>query len=121
MQTAVHWAAVLASDVCSSNFLRHQPLVLFHTVQGNKRQQNGDSLDVVLIFRIIAVVLVLTDFQSSGATEHNEDDAHVAHEDHSPLADAGILGVYTIGANWDRTAGDNPVVIRFENTESKGE
>ena len=35
--------------------------------------------------------------------------------------DAGILGVYTIGANWDRTAGDNPVVIRFENTESKGE
>jgi tRNA(Ile)-lysidine synthase len=35
--------------------------------------------------------------------------------------DAGILGVYTIGANWDRTAGENPVTIRFENTENKGE
>ena len=31
--------------------------------------------------------------------------------------DAGILGVYTIGANWDRTGGKNPVTIRFENTE----
>ena len=31
--------------------------------------------------------------------------------------DAGILGVYTIGANWDRTGGENPVTIRFENTE----
>ncbi len=36
--------------------------------------------------------------------------------------DAGILGVYTIGANWDRTAGsENAVTIRFENTENKGE
>ena len=35
--------------------------------------------------------------------------------------DAGILGVYTIGANWDRTAGENPVLIRFDNIESKGE
>ena len=35
--------------------------------------------------------------------------------------DAGILGVYTIGANWDRTGGENPVTIRFENTENKGE
>ena len=34
--------------------------------------------------------------------------------------DAGILGVYTIGSNWDRTAGENLVLIRFENTE-KGE
>ena len=34
--------------------------------------------------------------------------------------DAGILGVYTIGANWDRTGQENPVTIRFENTE-KGE
>lgn len=31
--------------------------------------------------------------------------------------DAGILGVYTIGANWDRTGGKHPVTIRFENTE----
>ena len=31
--------------------------------------------------------------------------------------DAGILGVYTIGANWDRTAGENAVTIRFRNTE----
>ena len=31
--------------------------------------------------------------------------------------DAGILGVYTIGANWDRTGGEHPVTIRFENTE----
>ena len=35
--------------------------------------------------------------------------------------DRGILGVYTIGANWDRTSGKNPVLIRFENTEDKGE
>lgn len=35
--------------------------------------------------------------------------------------DAGVLGVYTIGANWDRTGGENPVTIRFENTENKGE
>jgi len=35
--------------------------------------------------------------------------------------DQGILGVYTIGANWDRTSGKNPVLIRFENTEDKGE
>jgi len=35
--------------------------------------------------------------------------------------DAGILGVYTIGANWDRTEGENPVMIRFENTDNKGE
>ena len=32
--------------------------------------------------------------------------------------DAGILGVYTIGSNWDRTAGENLVTIRFENTEN---
>ena len=31
--------------------------------------------------------------------------------------DAGILGVYTIGANWDRTVGETAVTIRFENTE----
>ena len=35
--------------------------------------------------------------------------------------DAGVLGVYTIGANWDRTAGETAVTIRFENTENKGE
>jgi len=35
--------------------------------------------------------------------------------------DAGVLGVYTIGANWDRTSGENSVTIRFENTENKGE
>ena len=35
--------------------------------------------------------------------------------------DAGILGVYTIGANWDRISGEDPVTIRFENTENKGE
>ena len=34
--------------------------------------------------------------------------------------DAGILGVYTIGSNWDRTTGEYSVLIRFENTE-KGE
>ena len=35
--------------------------------------------------------------------------------------DAGILGVYTIGANWDRITGENPVTIRFEIIENKGE
>jgi len=36
--------------------------------------------------------------------------------------DAGILGIYSIGANWDRTAScENAVTIRFENTENKGE
>ena len=35
--------------------------------------------------------------------------------------DAGILGVYTIGANWGRTAGENPVTVRFEIIENKGE
>ena len=35
--------------------------------------------------------------------------------------DIGILGVYTIGSNWDRTRGENPVTIRFENTDNKGE
>ena len=35
--------------------------------------------------------------------------------------DAGILGVYTIGANWDRTAGDTAVTIRFKNINRKGE
>ena len=35
--------------------------------------------------------------------------------------DAGILGVYTIGSNWDRTAGETAVTIRFENIENKGE
>jgi tRNA(Ile)-lysidine synthetase-like protein len=28
--------------------------------------------------------------------------------------EAGVLGVYTIGSNWDRTAGENLVTIRFE-------
>ena len=32
--------------------------------------------------------------------------------------DAGILGVYTIGANWDRTVGETAVTIRFEKTEN---
>lgn len=35
--------------------------------------------------------------------------------------DAGVLGIYTIGANWDRTSGENPVTVRFEIIESKGE
>ena len=35
---------------------------------------------------------------------------------------AGILGVYTIGANWDRTAKDkNAMTIRFEILDKKGE
>ena len=34
--------------------------------------------------------------------------------------DAGILGVYTIGPNWDRTVQDkNAVTIRFENIEKR--
>ncbi len=33
----------------------------------------------------------------------------------------GILGVYSIGANWDRTAGENAVTIRFEKIDYKGE
>ncbi len=32
--------------------------------------------------------------------------------------DAGILGVYTIGASWDRTVGETAVTIRFEKTEN---
>jgi len=36
--------------------------------------------------------------------------------------DAGILGVYSIGANLDRPADmENAVTVRFENTENKGE
>ena len=35
--------------------------------------------------------------------------------------DTGILGVYSIGPNWDRIPGENPVTIRFENIENKGE
>ena len=36
--------------------------------------------------------------------------------------DAGILGVYTIGANWNRTAeGKKAVTIRFERLDKKGE
>lgn len=36
--------------------------------------------------------------------------------------DAGILGVYSIGKNLDRgDSAENPVTIRFENTETKGE
>ena len=35
--------------------------------------------------------------------------------------DAGVLGVYTIGANWDRTAGETAVTIRFKNINRKGE
>ena len=33
----------------------------------------------------------------------------------------GILGVYSIGANWDRTTGENAVTIRFEKIDNKGE
>ena len=33
----------------------------------------------------------------------------------------GILGVYSIGANWDRTTGENTVTIRFEKKDNKGE
>lgn len=35
--------------------------------------------------------------------------------------DEGILGVYSIGANWNRTTGEKFVTIRFENIENKGE
>ncbi len=35
--------------------------------------------------------------------------------------DAGILGVFSIGASWDRRVGEKPVMIRFEFTEDKGE
>ena len=35
--------------------------------------------------------------------------------------DQGILGIFSIGANLDRISGENPVLIRFENTEDKGE
>ena len=36
--------------------------------------------------------------------------------------EAGILGVYSIGANLDRSAaGESAVTIRFEKTENKGE
>ena len=46
-----------------------------------------------------------------------------ARRQHIPVAcdDAGILGVYTIGANLDRTSGEKPVTIRFENIDNKGE
>jgi len=36
--------------------------------------------------------------------------------------DAGVLGVFTIGANWDRTADmENTVTIRFDILDNKGE
>ena len=69
--------------------------MLFYTVQGNKGQQDGYSLNVLLIFRIVAVVLVLTDLQTASAAEHNEDDSCIADQSHDPLtpvphtADAG--------------------------------
>ena len=40
----------------------NQPLVLFHAVQRNERQQNGDCLYILLVLGVIAVVLILADF-----------------------------------------------------------
>lgn len=67
----------------------HQPLVLLHAVERDEGDHDGHGLDVVLIFRVTAVVLVLADLQAAGAAEHDVDDAGVAQEGHGPLACAG--------------------------------
>ncbi len=41
---------------CLEITLCYQELVLYHTVQGNKGQDDGNSLYVLLVLRIIAIV-----------------------------------------------------------------
>ena len=59
--------------------------MLFHAVQRDEGQQDRHGLNILLILRIVAVVLVLADLQTAGAAEHHEDDAHIADQRHDPL------------------------------------
>ena len=62
-----------------------QPLMLLHDVQRDERQQNRHGLYILLVLGIIAVVLILANFQTAGAAEHDENDADIAHSHNDPL------------------------------------
>ncbi len=66
-------------------WLCDKPLVLFHTVQRDKGQQNGDGPDLFLMLGILAVVPVPADLQTAGTAEHDENDADAAGQRHDPL------------------------------------
>ena len=54
-------------------------------IQGNEGNQNGSVLYVTLIFRIVTVVLVLTDFQTAGTTEGDVHTGHIPQNRNNPL------------------------------------
>ena len=73
---------------------RNEPCVFFHTVKGDKRHHDRNGLDVFLVFGIVTVVFVLTELQSAGTAEHNEDNTDIAdcHDDPLPAADKADAG-----------------------------
>ena len=59
--------------------------MILYGVEGDERDHDRGRGFVFLIFRVGAVVLVLTDFQPAGAAEHDIDDAGVAEEGADPF------------------------------------
>ena len=62
-----------------------QEAVFGYGIQRDERQDNRGPADVCLVFRICSIAAVLPEFQSSGAAEHDIDNAEVPETRWSPL------------------------------------
>ena len=61
---------LLHSNIKLGFSLAYQPFVLHNTVNRNKRNNDGHFADILLIFRTVAVILILPQFEPSGTAEH---------------------------------------------------
>ena len=62
----------------SPKTLKNQELILLYAVKRNERYHYRHLLNICLILRIVAVVSVLTNFQTSCAAEHNKYDTDIS-------------------------------------------
>ena len=65
--------------------LAYKPLVFLYAVEGDEWHHDRYALYIFLVFGIIAVVLILTDFKATSTAEHNEDNADVSDSYQYPL------------------------------------
>ena len=59
--------------------------MLLYTVDWYEWEKNRCFLDICLIFRVLSICHILTDFKSASSAEHYIHDAHVADDSDYPL------------------------------------
>ena len=68
--------------------LRHQPFIFDDAVERDQRQNDGHLGDILLIFRTVAIIFVLAQFQTAGAAEHHPKNQNISPDCKEPLPKA---------------------------------